>query len=260
MKALKRNWHAMVAVFGILVLAGTFWWGSGNAAVVLAGPPYEDMAEVERDAVLTLLDDAGLDREALVALNLTEAQAESLLDAARTWRADNAATLVSLQSTIDESVVALRQIRMDIAMGPAQEGHAALLGTAIQDLVSARAAFASALSPLDVSVDAVLSDSQDSAWAALRDGYGQRTSIRLLSLSDQQRGDMTGAWQQYRREYAGAATAAERATAVSTWESASDDILTIDQETIVDSYASNFEAASEAVADAFDTVLPLAGA
>ena len=207
----------------------------------------------------TLLSDIDLDEDVLIGLNVTGAQAESVLDAVRTWRETNAVTLASHKSTIAQKKLALGNLQKSIRTGPAQEGQAEALATALSELNTAQAAYASALQPLEQDVYAELSASQDATWSSVQQGFG-KVPIGLLSLTGPQRLDLSRAWRQYRWRYAAATTAQERSSASSTWNTDITTILTESQQLVLSTYNTYVASSTEAVVDAFETVLPPAGA
>lgn len=238
-----------------LVVGGTVWWRSNGHSIALAQEPPQLLTQLERDAVVTLLKDISLDRDALIALNADSEQAASILSTARTWRETNASTLVTLKNTIDQKVVAVRKLEKAERMGPADPGRAAALALAREQLGTARASHRSALSPLESSVNTLLSESQRTTWNAIRHGHGRKMPIRMLALTDTQRLAVSRAHRTYERQRRAATTDQERSTAVSTWESALKQILTQDQENVMDAYYSNYGTASGAAAEAWDSVL-----
>lgn len=261
MRRLRQHWRIMAAVCLVLAVGGSLWWRSVPFGTALAEDPpgYDPISEYQRDAVMTLLGDVGLDRDALIALNPSSSQAESVLSTIRTWQENNQTTLANLKTTRDRKVTALRQIEKAIRTGPADPSHESQLALARQDLATAKAAYRSALGSLENSVLSLLSDSQKATWTAIKSGHGQTMPIRMLALSDAQRLAVSKAYRDYRRKRAAAATAEQRQAAQTTWESALDQILTTDQKNVVAAYYSNYATASGAAANAFDTVLAVEG-
>ena len=245
------------SVFLVIVLAGTAWWGGMQRPTAMAfqEPPYAPLSTFEHDAIRNLLADVAMDRTALVALNPTASQAESVLSTVRSWWFDNQATLSSLKATIVNERATVRQLRRDIAMGTAQPGAQDTLRLAIADLATARQAYRDGLGPVETSVNALLSSSQQPTWSAIKTGWGQDMPIRMLSLSGQQRIDLSRAKRRYQYSHAAASSDAERSTAVSTWQADLDQILTTAQESVLDAYDGYYPTASTAVATAIDTVL-----
>lgn len=260
MKKLQQHWRGMAVLAVILVLAGSMvWrdWGGGPALAAEGGEGYDPISQGDHDAIVALLDYVSLDQDSLIALNVSGQQAEDLLAAARTWYQNNHATLATRQATIDTKLHALRELKREIALGPYDPSHAQGLALARQELATARAAFRTTVTPAQAGLGEEMSQSQLATWTAIQSGHGQRMPIRMLALSDDQRLALSRAQRSYEWRHAAATTAEERSAALSTWETALEDILTQDQETIVASYYSNYADASEAVTEAFGTVLPV---
>lgn len=262
MKTLRSHWR-LVSVVSVIVLAiGVFAWRAAAArttfftAMVMQGEPeYTAMSPTDHDAVVGLLAETALDRDALIALNLSSSDAESVLDTVRSWYEDNRQTLASLQATIHQKAADVYALEKAIRVGPYDAGHEPALATAREDLATAKQAYRNALAPLESSVSALLSTSQRDTWSAIKTGHGQQMPLRMLDLDDSQRLAVSDARHRYRRRYAAAATQQERADAVSTWEGALDSVLTAGQKTAVSNYNSNYGTASAAVAEAIDRVL-----
>ncbi|MCH8854213.1 MAG: hypothetical protein IID41_16415 [Planctomycetes bacterium] len=243
-----------------LLGGGLLWWMARDSSTALAyqNPPgYEPVDVVQHDAILALLDDVALDRDALIALNVSANQAMALVAAARSWQVANAAAVAEDQTAIDEARTAVREARLAIAMGPYDEADNAALASALQQLAAAEAAYVALLGGLQTALAADCSESQQAAWSAIENGLGSSMPIRMLALSDQQRLDLSGARRRYRLQYASAGTTAERSQAVAAWEQAQGQILTQDQQTIMASHNSYYADSSAAVAQALDTVLPI---
>lgn len=261
MKHLQRHWRMVSVCFcATLVVGGLLWWMVRDSSTALAyqdPPGYEPVDAVQHDAVLALLDDVALDRDALIALNVSANQAEALVAAARSWQETNATAVAEVQAAIDEGRTALRQARLAIAMGPYLEANDAALAAALQQQASAEAAYATLLGGLKTTLAADCSESQQAAWSAIENGLGSSMPIRMLALSDQQRLDLSGARRRYRLQYASAGTTAQRSQAVAAWAQAQGQILTQDQQTIMDSHNSYYADSSAAVALALDAVLPV---
>ncbi len=260
MKHLQRHWRMFSVCFCVTLLGGgLLWWTVRDSSTALAQDPpgYEPLDVVQRDAVLALLDDVALDRDALIALNVSANQAGTLVAAARSWQETNAAAVAEDQAAINEARTAVREVRLAIAMGPYEEANDVALATALQQLASAEAAYATLLGGLKTSLAADCSESQQAAWSAIENGLGSSMPIRMLALSDQQRLDLSGARRRYRLQYASAGTTAQRSQAVADWEQAQGQILTQDQHTVMDSHNSYYADSSAAVALALETVLPI---
>jgi len=251
MKVLRRNWMTLVTVFSLALLATVLWRSSSTHALAVE-PPYEPISVVQRDAILKVLADTALDEAALVALNPSAEQAESILATARTWQSQNAATLAAKQADIDSALTSLRSLQKLMAMGSAQEGQDAALASAVATLISARAAYQITLDSLRSGVNSVLSESQRVTWTAVQTGHDSTMPMRMLALTDPQRISISDQWHEFESERAG-----DRAAAAAEWQSDANETLTQDQETVVSSFNSNFAVASQVVSDAVALVLPM---
>lgn len=258
MTHLRRNWRLIVVV-AVLAVASGLHWGLSDRGQALADPEppgdYDPVTSAQRDGILSAMEEVGLDRDAVVALNVSSEQAETMVSAARTWWEQNGDTLAGLKATVHQRQAELRAVRLAIRMGPAEAGQDQTLSTAISNLLTARAAYQTALNPLRSAVATGLSESQEAAWASVERGHSERMPIRLLDLSSDQRVAVGNAWRDYRLAYAGAATAQARAAAATAWETALAATLTDGQEDVVDAYLGYWVASSEAVSEALDTVL-----
>ena len=260
MKSLRRHWRMMTVVFGILLLGGfsLSWRGkSSDVSSALAEQGGDALTRIEFDAVVSLLADISLDRDALIALNPSGAQAESILSTVRTWRASHQATLLNLSRAIAEASADVYDLRQRMAMGPAEAGQDAALAQVVSALQTANGNYRSALAPLENSVNALLSTSQQVSWSAIRSGLGQSMPLRLLSLTDAQRLELSRAHRHFQLRQAAASTEGERNEALAIWGQDRSRILTTEQQTVWDSYLTHSASASAAVTQAYETLLPI---
>lgn len=262
MKRLQRHWRlATVVVFALG--AGAWVWRSAEARMVVEVSEqrviYTPLSPIQRDAIMNLLAEVSLDRDALVGLNLSTSQAESVVAAVRSWYLSNLETLTGLDQTAQQKRAAVYDLEKAQAMGPADAQRDAQLALARQDFQTVKASYRSGLSSLESTVSNLLSETQRSIWAAIKVGHGRTMPIRLLSLTDAQRLAIGDAMQRYERQHAAASDETARGSARTTWESAKDSILTVDQRNVIQAYQSNFAAASQSAATALDTVLAVAG-
>ncbi len=257
MRSLRRNWKSIVGVFGLIAVSSLFWWGSGTAPVASADPvEYTVPSPAERSAILTVAEAIHLDRDALIALNVTGEQAVTILGGVRTWYDENKTTLTTRQTAVAHDRAAVRQIEKAIRLGPQDPEHESALATARQALATAQAAQAQLLASLKTTIDEALSESQRTTWAAIEHGFGRRMPIRMLAMTAGQRTDYGEALRRYRLQLTLARSTAERETATTAWQTAVASILTQDQEDLLAAYASYAPDAAAAVAEAYETVLP----
>jgi hypothetical protein len=218
---------------------------------------YDPLTQVQYDAIVALLDDTDLDHSALVALNLSAPQAESVLSAIRTWQDENAANLAILGAAVDVKKLAVRAVERDIRTGPFNAEHAERLATARQELATARGSYNSALDPLRTLVTAELSGSQRGTWTAIRTGLSDKMPRRMLDLEDAQGVALTDAERVFDCRYAAAGTRENRSTERTSYAERVNEILTVEQEAVRDGHRNNFATASANVVAAFELVLPV---
>jgi len=263
MRVLKRHWRVSTVVALAIVLATAWIWQNASARMAMLvmdpdpPPNYEPLDRTTADRIRGVLEQIKLDRDALIALNPSAAQAEDILAEVRSWQASNAATLASLKNTIDEKVHAVRVLEKAIRMGTAGENAQERLALAVTDRTNANAAYDNAFSSLRTSINNLLSGSQQATWTAIQTGHGQHMPIRMLALSDAQRIAVSKAKRTYERRRAAASNSEARTAALNTWNNDLDSILTNDQKTVVTSFYSNYGSASANVGTAIDTVLPV---
>jgi hypothetical protein len=260
MKQLKRNWKLLAGVFGLVSISGAVWWLNGSASVVVAqaGPPpeYAPVTDAQRDAMLAVLEDVSLDRDALVGLNVSAEQAVDLLAGTRQWFEANRSRLAALNATIGEKRVEVRRLEKAIRVGPREVGQDDDLASARQQLAAARRTYRQALGPLKSALAAEMSPTQRATWQVIERGWGRQMPIRMLALTSQQRHDYARALRRLRLQYAAADTAEARAAAQAAWEQALADILTDSDRQIIAAYEQYAPDAADAVANATNTVMP----
>lgn len=263
MRKLRQHWGFSSLALLLVVLAGAWVWRSAEARMLVDPDPepqrYAPLTQIQRDAILNLLADVSLDRDVLVGLNLTTQQAESAVAAVRSWYLTNHATLYALDQTVQQKQAAVRALEKAVAMGPADAERDSQLSLARQDLTTARATYRSGLVSLEGTVSNLLSETQRSTWTAIKVGHGRTMPVRLLSLTDAQRLALSDAVQRYDRQQAAANDENARSSARTTLESANESILNVDQRNVISAYTGYFATASQAVAQALDTVLAVEG-
>lgn len=262
MPYLKRQWKPLTIVGMSIFLGVGFWWyrasatGAAVMAVALFDAPHDPPTDLERSQVESLLESLSLDRDALVALNLSSQQGEDLLAAVRTFNASNRAALDTRLASLAEARSHLRSLERAIRNGTAGENPQGQWNDAVAAVVTAQNGYDAQLGTLRSSLSDRLSESQVTAWANLKSGWGGALPLRMLSLSAGQKGDLASASDRYEHTLAEATSDQDRAAAVSAWNSAVDGVLTQDQKTVCEAYVSQYVTASAAVAEAFAAVLP----
>lgn len=261
MKHIKARWRLGFGLSLVVLVASGWWWQSARANMMLMmfaqEPPegYTPLDPITHDKVRNILEDVSLDRDAMVALNPSNAQAEQLLLTVRDWQSTNQATLATLRNNIHSKVHAVRVLEKAIRVGTAGPTGREQLALAIADRTAARTAYTDALAPLKATINVALSASQQATWTAIQTGHGQQMPIRMLALTDEQRMAVSRAKRAFDRRRAGASDASGRSTAVTAWNSGLDLILTTDQKNVMAAYYQNYNGASANVASAIETVL-----
>lgn len=263
MQRIRKHWRLSVGLMLLVVVSVSALLRVADARMMFAAamlqgepqPTYTPVTQFEYDQVKKLLAESSLDREALIALNLSAQQAESVLDTVRDWRSENASTLGTLEDTVHQKTTAVYLLEKSIRSGPFNENNETALAAARSELAEAKSAYHTALSSLKTSVNNILTESQRATWTAIQSGHGQQMPIRMLALTDTQRLSVSDAWHRYRRQHAAAATQEERSAAVTTWQASLDQVLTTEQKNVVSSFNSNYNTASAAVNGAFTLVL-----
>lgn len=263
MAYLKRQWKPLtVATVLLVALAGAWLYRSSasGAAAVPAKPlfvqSYSPPTDVERSQVETLLENLSLDRDALIALNLSDEQAEDVLDAVRTFNANTRETLDARLAALAAAREDLWALQKAVRNGTAGEDPQGQFADAVADVASAQAEYNGTLDSLRTTVNSELSQSQQAAWTSIQSGWGQSMPLRMLALDGEQRSDLAAAQARFEHALAQAENDEERSTAVTAWEEALEERLTQDQKTVCTSYIENYVAASQHVAAAFETVMP----
>ncbi len=262
-RLVRRFWPIMLGVFLVAIAGGGWlWWAAPDVGVSHAQDPpppeeYADLDPIEASRIAGLRNDLGLDDDALVGLNLTADQAEDVLALVREEALDEHETIHARKVAIAEKEGALRAARRKIRIGPRDETLIASIPTLKADIATAEAQYETLLAGVRTRMNSLLSETQQSTWAALRANTGMRMPDRLLSLSDEERRELKRARRHYRRRLAQASDATERAAAKSTYESDRDDVLDATDDQVLAAYHTSAGDASERVVFAVDTVLPV---
>lgn len=258
MKTFRNHWQSFGVVALAAMVVSVFWMQrSTTGAMVAMQAPAAPIDRLERDAIVELLEDVSLDRDALIALNLSAQQASDVLSSVRTWYETNASTLASLQGTVDQHILTIRQLEKATRMGPADVERDQQLAVARQDLATAKAARESALDSLKTNVNSDLSAGQQTTWLAIATGHGQTMPLRMLDLTSSQRVALSKAKHHHRWRRNSARDEQARATAATTLATELNTILTQDQQNLCSSYDSYYAASSGVVATAWNEVLAL---
>lgn len=265
MAYLKKQWKPFTIVT-VLVLGSVGLWlyrGSASGAAVSAVPAialfqqsYPPPTDVERSQVDQLLADIDMDRESMIALNLSGEQAEDLLATVRTFNTDNRTTLDTRLASLAAARLSLRTLETSIRHGTAGQDPEGQKAQAIADVAAAKTSYDDTLASLRTSVNALLSQSQRSTWTNIQSGWDGGMPLQMLALDASQKTSVAAAKRRFDHALAEAQNDQERSNAASTWNTDVDGILTTDQETVCASYVSHYVEASQNVATAFATVMP----
>ena len=265
MKSLvTKHWRLMSFVMVMALIGGGWLWQTAVARQITTLPllavgqtSYTTVDVVQRDRIRNILDHIRLDMDALVALNLTAQQAETLISGTRTWCENNEVTLQTLQEDIHRKVTGVRTVEKTIAMGPHDVANLDALALARQELGDAKNSYETSLASLKASIDLQLSQSQQATWDAIKTGHGQQMPIRMLDLTDTQRLAVSKAQRTYKRRRMASQGGEQRSSAVTEYESSLDQIFTVDQKNVISAYLGYYSSSSTAVVNAMATVLPL---
>lgn len=224
-----------------------------TCAVAQQPPNYSNVEEPVRNAILDLLNRIGLDHEALVALNLSAAQAESIVGQARSWYETHGANWTAAVA----SHAVARNDWMDARLAK-DRGEEVDIESAMSNLANADAQLATLLQSVRSSIEVHLSSSQLTLWTLLQTNSGTPMPFRILSLSVDQQRDIRSHRQLFLSSVAVAADDNAHVQAESNWNSALSTILSDDEESMVAAYTGYRDASGANVKNAIDLVLPLA--
>lgn len=265
MQHLKRNWKVFTVTFVAVVCSAGVLWLTGLNTTASAqidpgtdggDPDFTVITVVQRDATFSVLADVSLDREALVALNLSAEQATDILAATRTWLETNASEIAQLKEIIADKRDVVRQLEQSVRAGSAVSGQDQALVAARADLAAALRAYDTALNGIRTALAAELSESQRSTWATIENGWGREMPVRMLALTSGQRRDYGKALRQHELRVAAATTAQELAALQTAWQAALSSIFTDQNRQIIDAYFSYANEARQNVDNAVEDVLP----
>lgn len=264
MKRLVRRYWAIMLSVGLLGALGStswLWWpGSGREITQGQQPPpdpYPELDAIDAGRIAELRRDLRLDDDALVGLNVTDAQAEQILAFCRTNAIDRNAEIRVLRIAIGQEKAALREARRTIRIGPRDEAVIASLPALERNLAAAKGQYEQFLGALRQPVDGFLDGAQTAQWAVLRNNAGMRLPDRLLALSDEQQVELLRAKRRQRRRRAVAEDASGRAAATATHQAERAAVLTPGHQQVLASFQQTATAASERVVRAIDKVLPV---
>lgn len=264
MKRLVRRYWAIMLGVGLLGALGSSSWllWPGSTGEITQGQepppdPYPELNAIAAGRIAELRRDLGLDNDALVGLNVTDAQVEQILALARTSAIDREAEITALQVAIGQEKGALREVRRKIRIGPRDEAVIASLPTLERNLAAAEGQYEQFLGGLRQQVDGILDGAQRAQWAVLRNNAGLRLPDRLLALSDEQRVELLRAKRRQRRRRAVAQDAPGRAAAAASHQAERAAVLSPGHQQVLVAFQQTAPAASERVVQAVNKVLPV---
>ena len=266
MKHIKKNWQVVVVSFVLVFVAGSMWWhvSTNSTAIAQVQEPseYPSVTPYEKEAVFNTLDQIHLDREALIALNVNDTQAENILSTTRTWLATNQTNLSVAKTAIDEKAAEVRYWLKAIRTNSDAANASLRLAQAKTELNAAKAAYEGQLSPLRSMMTAQMSETQIATWAAIENGWDKGMPLRMLNLTTQQKQALGKIMRHDRLLYAQAVGAGSQTELMAQAQSAATvdplaSILGDNNQQIMNAYAEYAEQAAEALANAEETVLPI---
>jgi len=263
MPRIQRNAKVLVLLLALVAASTGAWWVTAPPPAMTqltvgqpAEPQPSPVTTAEAAALWGLLADVQLDREALVALNVSEAQAEALLTALRGWHDQNLSEAASAQTAVRTARAEVRRLQREVRMGTAEPQA---LTTAQAAVTAANQGYAGALTGLRTALSAELTESQRTTWAAIAHGWSSAMPLGMLPLTTQQRQDYATALRRYELATAAAESSEAQAALQTAWQQTVAGILTQDNQQAIDAYHEYAAAAAAAVTAAEQAVMPPAG-
>jgi hypothetical protein len=242
--------HAKVTVLiALLLVLGAGAWsltarhssaqadpaGQNDPGQADPGKDQQVMTEAQREAFLGALAEMALDRQSLAALNLSGAQAAAILEAGLGWFAQHATELAAADNRVNAQRAAVRVAEKAVRLG-AGDGLDQPLAQAQAALAHARAARKAVLNGLGIAIGAELSPSQRETWVTIQAGWGQEQPIRMLAFTTAQRHSYAESLRIHQLKGAAASTAEEMQAVAASWQAALAQILTADNQRVIDAY------------------------
>ena len=258
MAHVKRNWKLFTLAFIFAATSVGVWWSiePGSAASAQSSPPKGVVAvnTAQRDMLLNVLRNIGLDREAMVALNVSSTQAVDLIAAAQTWMTTNTTEVATRRRAVAQKRAVVKRLKAAIRAGTAPDDAEALLATALGELRTAQATYQQGFTGLRTALAAELSESQRDTWRKVEGGWGRAMPMAMVDLTNNQRMAYGKALRHYRLASAAADTVAEQRAADTAWETAVGRILTEDNIQVIETYHAYANQARENVNDALNSL------
>jgi len=251
MSALKRNGKALILVMIVTAFTTGSWWYLTPIAqnVGQVNPP--PLTSAQRAVLWELLANVNLDRDALVALNMTTEQAEDVLTALRNWHDESGGSVANDQIICSARLAAVRQLEREVRAGTAEPQA---LAAARQALATAQADWERQLDGLRGALASELTGSQIATWRAIKIGWGQSLPMRMVALTADQKQSYGRAMRQFRLAMNSATSSEERDAAQSAWQAARSNILTQDNLQVIAAYNENAANAANALNQAIENI------
>lgn len=254
MAVIRRNPAAFLLVgsVGLAVLAGLLVWPDPPPAA--ADPAYEVLAPATAHRVTALRSAAGLDDDALAALNLSAEQLYTLLGEVRDWYDTDGAEAWAARAAVVDQEARIRQLRTALHLGA--DARAALTA-AQQTLAQLEAAYANELAGLRASVAGTLSPSQSALLDHLRAHDDVPMPFRILGLTSAQQAALSQARADYLQQRALARDDEARTEAADTYRQALAGALGPEHLQTLAAFAAYRAGAAARVVAALNEVLPV---
>ena len=117
----------------LAAIGGAIYWSTSATPIALAQPSYTALDEETAARIDALRAAAGIDNDALAALDLSQVQLETVLSGLRTWYETNAATLAQQNESVARARATVRGLATQLGQG---EDVAAALTAAESELAA----------------------------------------------------------------------------------------------------------------------------
>lgn len=255
--AVIRRSPGLFGGLGVLVIVLVFgWllWPHPQASSAEQG--YLALDAVTAGRIEVLRADAGLDDDALAALDLTPAQLESALAALRSGYEANSSTWIARWSALADQRARVRLLESAINRG---QDESSALAAARQGLAQLEAEYQSAVAGLRTTALASASEPQQLLAQRMAAQRAVPMPLRVLELSAGQQTELSAASCRYHQRLALARTSEARALIESEYHQQLESILGTPAMQTLTGLGERLGPASERVVAALRTVLPIGG-
>lgn len=251
MAAIRQNagWLSVVAVCGVVLAS----WRFGVLPAVSAQQTYTPLDDATQSSVDDLRRTAGLDNDALAALNLTEDQLEGMLAAVRTWHESTVATLRERRSALADARAAVRIEQSAVDNGQQRAEH---LFRAKSQRTTAQASYDQLLTDLHAQAVSGLTPGEVALLFRLQANRVVQMPFRVLELSEEESGALQQALFKYGQRMATIRDEEERAAARIAFQSELASAIGAQNVATINGLGSYVPAASLRVTTALTEVLP----